>query len=131
MSKKVILCVDDEKIILDSLKSQLKKRFASEYMYEVAENADEAFEVIEELAEDGLEILIIVSDWLMPGMKGDEFLIHIHKMFPAIVKVMLTGQADEEAVENVRRNADLHRCLYKPWTEEELVDTILSGLEKV
>ena len=131
MSKKVILCVDDEKIILDSLKSQLKKRFGRKYTYEVAENADEAFEVIEELDEDGLEILIIVSDWLMPGMKGDEFLIRVHDMFPGIVKVMLTGQADEEAVENVRQNANLHRCIHKPWKEDELVDAINSGLESL
>ncbi|MDM8549684.1 response regulator [Desulfobacterales bacterium HSG2] len=131
MPKKVILCVDDEKIILDSLKSQLKKRFGSKYTYEVAENADEAFEVIEDILEDGLEVLVIVSDWLMPGMKGDELLARVHDMFPSIVKVMLTGQADEEAVENAKKNADLHRCLYKPWTEEELVDTIRSGLEKV
>ncbi|MDM8522062.1 response regulator [Desulfococcaceae bacterium HSG8] len=131
MPKKVILCVDDEKIILDSLKSQLKKRFGSKYTYEVAENGEEALELIEELVEDGLEILIIVSDWLMPGLKGDEFLILVHQSFPDIVKVMLTGQSDEESIENARKNANLHRCLYKPWDEDDLVDTIQSGLEKL
>ena len=42
--------------------------------------------------------IIIVSDWLMPGMKGDEFLIQVHQKFPHIVKVLLTGQADSEAI---------------------------------
>ncbi len=53
MAKPVILCVDDEKIILDSLKAQLKGKFGNVYMYEGAENADDAMEVINELNEDG------------------------------------------------------------------------------
>lgn len=128
MSKKVILCVDDEEIILTSLRDQLQNHFGSRYMYEFAESADEALEVISELNEDGLEILIIVSDWLMPEMKGDEFLIRVHRQFPGIVKVMLTGHADEEALERTRKEANLHRCLYKPWDEEELIETLVSGL---
>jgi len=126
--KPVILCVDDEKIILDSLKTQLKEKFGSTYMYEMAESADEALEILEELNEDGLDILVVVSDWLMPGIKGDEFLIKVHEMYPGIVKVMLTGQADEAAVERAREQANLHRCIHKPWSEEELVETIRSGL---
>jgi DNA-binding NtrC family response regulator len=129
MAKKAILCVDDEKIILDSLKSQLKRRFGNRYIYELAENADDAFELIEEMVENGIEILVIVSDWLMPGIKGDEFLIRVHRKFPNIVKVMLTGQADEKAVENARQNAHLFRCIYKPWKEIDLFDTIESSLE--
>ncbi|MDM8549740.1 response regulator [Desulfobacterales bacterium HSG2] len=128
MSQKVILCVDDEEIILTSLRDQLQNHFGSRYMYEFAESADEALEVISELNEDGVEILIIVSDWLMPEMKGDEFLIRVHKQFPGIVKVMLTGHANEEAIERTRREANLHRCLYKPWDEEELIETLVSGL---
>ncbi|MCP4347408.1 MAG: response regulator [Desulfobacterales bacterium] len=131
MSKKAILCVDDEKIILDSLKSQLKKRFGNMYVYEAAENADEAFELIEELVEDGIEILVIVSDWLMPGIKGDEFLIRVHSQFPGIIKVMLTGQADGNAVENAKKNANLHRCLYKPWDEKDLFEAIQAGLDEL
>jgi len=67
-------------------------------LYEVAENADEAWEVIEELVEEECDILIVVSAWLMPGIKGDEFLIALHKKYPNIVKVMLTGQADQDAI---------------------------------
>lgn len=129
MSRKAILCVDDEEMVLTSLKDQLRTHFKDRYEYEFAESADEAFEVVEELNEEGLELLIIVSDWLMPGMKGDEFLIKIHEKFPSIVKVMLTGQADENAVERARKYANLHRCLHKPWSEKDLIETLISGLE--
>ena len=129
MPKKAILCVDDEKMVLDSLKEQLKNRFGQKYLYEVAENSNDAWEIIEELTEDSVEIILIVSDWLMPGTRGDEFLIQVHKKFPYIVKVMLTGHANEAAIERSRREANLHRCLSKPWSAAELIEVVTSAME--
>ena len=131
MPKPIILCVDDEKIILDSIKRQLKEEFGQTYQYEFAENAEEAMELMEELEEENEEIIVIVSDWLMPGKKGDEFLIDVHKLYPNMVKIMLTGQADNAAIERVKEQAQIHRFLRKPWNEEDLVKTIKSGLEKL
>ena len=128
MPAKGILCVDDEVAILDSLKEQLKRRFGSRFFYEVATSADEALEVLEELEEEALDVLIIVSDCIMPGMKGDELLIAVHQKYPHMVKVMLTGQADTSAIKRAEDEANLYRCLYKPWAEDELVETITSGL---
>ncbi|RKZ39200.1 MAG: response regulator [Gammaproteobacteria bacterium] len=131
MSNKAILCVDDEAMVLESIVEQLEKRLGEEYIYETAETAEEGFEVIEELVNDNVDVLIIVSDWLMPGMKGDEFLIKVHQKFPGIVNVMLTGQADEEAIKRAKNLANLHACIFKPWSEEELVETIKTGLRKL
>jgi CheY-like chemotaxis protein len=128
-TRKAILCVDDEEIVLTSLKAQIREHFGDQYLYEVAESADEAWEVIEELDAKGVRLLIIVSDWLMPGVRGDEFLIQVHRKFPSVVKVMLTGHATEEAIHRVIHEANLARCLHKPWTEEELIRTITEGLE--
>ena len=130
MVKKAILCVDDERMILTSLRDQLANHFGRRYLYEFAESADEAWEVLEELDEDGIEITIVVSDWLMPQMKGDEFLIKVHQQFPNIVKVMLTGQASEEAIERTRKQANLHRYISKPWDEAALIEALESALEK-
>lgn len=126
--KKTILCVDDEKIILDSLKSQLKRRFANRFNYETAVNASEALEVIEEM--EGQNIIIIVSDWLMPGINGDVFLIKVHKEYPQILKIMLTGQADQDSIDNAFHNANLYKCLKKPWDEEELFAALEGALEE-
>ncbi len=131
MSEAAILCVDDEVTILKSLEIELQDAFGDDYLYEFAESADEALEIIEEFGEDEVQILIIVSDWLMPGMKGDEFLIQVHAIRPEIIKVMLTGQADEDAVERAKTNANLYRYLQKPWKNEELIDTIRSALSTV
>jgi len=126
-----ILCVDDEQIILTSLELQLKKHFGNQFIYEFAESADEAQEIIDDLVDSGVRIVLIVSDWLMPGTKGDEFLINVHREHPEVVKVMLTGQADLDAIEKTRNQADLHRCLYKPWTEEELKEAIMTGVDRI
>ncbi|MBI5220009.1 MAG: response regulator [Bacteroidia bacterium] len=131
MNNKVILCVDDEKMILTSLTAQLREKLGNKFLYETSENATEAMELIDELHEENKGIIVIVSDWLMPGIKGDEFLIRIHKKYPDIVKVMLTGQADKAAIENAQKHANLHACLTKPWSAEVLVNTIKSGLEKL
>ncbi|MGB3535388.1 MAG: response regulator [Microcoleaceae cyanobacterium] len=129
MGKPMILCVDDESVILNSLKIQLKNAFQDRYNYEMAESAEEAWEILEEMQAEDSEILVIVSDWLMPGAKGDEFLIKVHHRFPQVLKIMLTGQADGEAIERAIHDADLYRCLHKPWNHEELVETIKSGLK--
>ncbi|MGE5391275.1 MAG: response regulator [Deltaproteobacteria bacterium] len=126
-----ILCVDDEQIILTSLELQLKKHFGNQFIYEFAESAGEAMEIIDDLVKNGIRIVLIVSDWLMPGTKGDEFLINVHQQHPEVVKVMLTGQADPDAIERTMDQADLHCCLYKPWTEEELKEAIVTGVERI
>ncbi|MGL5062479.1 MAG: response regulator [Microcoleus sp.] len=131
MPKPVILCVDDEAVILESLKVQLRKALGSSYLYEVAQDAEEALDIIDELNEDKVSILLIVSDWLMPGMKGDEFLIRVHQNFPNIVKILLTGQADRVAIDRAYAEAKLHKCLFKPWSEDELIETVRSGLAKL
>lgn len=86
---------------------------------------------MEELNENGLQIIIIISDWLMPGMKGDEFLISVHKKYPSIIKIMLTGQAAEEAIERAKNYANLYRCFSKPWESRELIETIQSAVTRL
>ena len=128
MRKSAILCVDDEVIILTTLKEQLRRHFGERYLYETASNAREAWEVIDELCADDIDVLVIVSDWLMPGIKGDEFLAQVHQRHPKIVTVLLTGQADEASIERARRDANLHACLHKPWSESDLTRIVESAL---
>lgn len=130
MPKPAILCVDDEGVVLESLEIELRRAFADSYLYEFAENANEALEIIEELVQEEINILVIVSDWLMPGMKGDELLLQIHQKYPNIITILLTGQADEKAVARAKQQANLHTCLYKPWSTDELIAAINSGIKK-
>lgn len=128
MEKGILLCVDDEIIVLTALKDQLRRAFGNDFVIELAEGAEEALELLDELSDQGHTLLVIVSDWLMPGMKGDEFLIEAHKRFPSVLKIMLSGHAETAAVDRARREAGLHDFLAKPWNADALVESIKQGL---
>lgn len=130
MERKAIICVDDEIIILESLREQLEKHFGDTYIYETAESAEEALEILDELDDDGIDVAAIVCDWLMPGMKGDKFLLHIDLKYPRVVKVLLTGQANQESVDTLEDLADLFTLVPKPWNKDELIHVIKLGLKE-
>jgi|GEM_PF-4534635 len=65
--KNTILCVDDEKIVLDSLKTQLKSIFGDSYNYEIAQNGKEVLGVVDELQADELDVIVVISDYVMPN----------------------------------------------------------------
>jgi PAS domain S-box-containing protein len=128
MTKQVIICVDDETTVLRSLKTELKQALGKDYLIEIAESGEYALELIEELLEDGYEIPLIISDYIMPDMKGDELLKRVHLISPKTLKVMLTGQADIEAVGNAIKYAKLYRYIAKPWQAEDLRLTVTEAI---
>ncbi|MDM8565437.1 hybrid sensor histidine kinase/response regulator [Candidatus Halobeggiatoa sp. HSG11] len=129
MKTPVILCIDDEAMLLEALKCQLKDHFAGKYQIETVESAEEALEVIEELQEDEIELPVVICDQIMPGMKGDELLIKIHSMLPATLKILLTGQADVEAIGNAVNKANLYHYIAKPWEPTNFNLTIKGAIE--
>ncbi|HBQ99900.1 MULTISPECIES: adenylate/guanylate cyclase domain-containing protein [unclassified Roseofilum] len=128
MNKPVILCVDDEHFILDSLKRMLRREFGKSYQVELAENGSGALEVIHKCLAENNEVVLVISDYMMPRMKGDELLQKIHEICPKTIKIMLTGQADIEGIRKVVNYANLYRYLTKPWQIEDLRLTIREAL---
>jgi CheY-like chemotaxis protein len=127
MKKKAILCVDDEAIILLSLVQELQRAFGSKYVYERALDAESALEIVEELAREDIEVILIISDWLMPGMKGDEFIAIIKERHPEIKTILITGLADEEAIARVKKLASVLAVFKKPWNSKVLIETIVKS----
>lgn len=123
---KVVIFVDDEIDVLMALKAQMKKNFGTQFRYEIAIDANEAWDIIREVLDEGLEIFMIVSDWLMPGLKGDEFLKQVHLEFPDIKKVIISGQSNESSIKQLKEEIGLHSFIRKPWTEKELVEVVTS-----
>lgn len=124
----ILLCVDDEMMVLTALRDQLRRTFDEQHLIEIAESAEEGLEILDELADEGYIPLVIVSDWLMPGMKGDEFLIEAHRRFPHVIKIMLSGQADDAAILRSREQANLYEFIAKPWDADALIASIKDGL---
>ncbi len=89
-SKPALLIVDDDKLVLSSLKSL----FLLETDYELLLFDDAA----EALAEAGRRpIDLAISDFLMPGMNGVEFLGRLRETQPDAIRILLTGYADKES----------------------------------
>lgn len=130
MIKQAILCVDDEQIVLTSLREQLKRNFGNNYYIEVASSGEEALVIMEELLEENIEVPVVISDEIMPVMKGDELLIKIHHQYPQTLKILLTGQATAEAIGNVVNQAALYHYISKPWQETNLLLTVGEALER-
>ena len=124
MKKPVIICVDDEPMILDSLKRQLRTTLGRNYLIETSENGEEALETLTELLDEQSEVVLVISDYLMPKIQGDELLKQIHVISPKTIKIMLTGQADLQAVTNAINHAKLYRYITKPWEPEDLILTV-------
>ncbi|MGL5059758.1 MAG: PAS domain S-box protein [Microcoleus sp.] len=128
MSKQVIICVDDEQTVLRTLKAELKELIGNDCQIEIAESATDALEIVEETLAMGYDVPIVISDYIMPHMKGDELLKQVHLISPKTVKVMLSGQATVEGVSNAVNDAALYRYIAKPWQREDLKLTVTQAI---
>ncbi len=124
-----IICVDDEKMITDSLKTQLKNYLGNEYAIETAESGEEALALLDELEAEGAEVLVVISDYLMPGLKGDEFLSLLNTRNDKMIKILLTGQATIEGVANAINQANLYRFISKPWIKEDIELSVAEAIK--
>lgn len=128
MSKGTIICVDDERLVLISLRDQLTRFLQDDYVIELAESGEEALELFAELTQAQMPIPLVICDQIMPNMSGDELLIRLHADYPDTLKILLTGQTRLEAVINVVNAASLYRYVAKPWDETDLSLTVREAL---
>lgn len=130
MSKPVIICVDDEPLVLETLKIELKRVLGENCLIETAEGGEEALELFDELQNSKeYEVALVLADYIMPGLNGDQLLKQIHDRSPRTLNVMISGQADLDAVSQALRSARLYRYISKPWTPEDISLTIVEAVQ--
>jgi two-component system, sensor histidine kinase and response regulator len=127
-SKVVILCVDDEPTVLESLKIELRRSLNPGYLIETAEGGREALELVEELQRDNYTLAVVLADYIMPDMRGDQLLSEVHQRSPQTLNIMISGQADLDAVGRSIQYAKLYRYISKPWQREDLTLTLTEAL---
>ena len=121
--KHTLLFVDDEENILSSL---LRLFHDEDYKILTAKSAEEG---LEKVIDKGSDISLVMSDHMMPGMKGVDFLVEVKGLAPDIVRIMLTGQTDLGATIEAINKGEVYRFITKPWNDDELVLTIKQSLE--
>ncbi|MFM9266939.1 ATP-binding protein [Tychonema sp. BBK16] len=125
----VIICVDDDQTVLDSLMRELSVNLGDQFEIEMAMGGIEALELVDDLLSEEYQIALVISDYIMPDMKGDEVLRRIHERSPNTLKIMLTGQATIEGVSNAVNFAQLYRYIAKPWESIQLNLTLQEALK--
>ena len=111
-----LLVVDDESNMVSALKRMLRHE---NYRIISASNGDEALAV---LAEN--QVGVILSDQLMPGMKGTELLAQVRLMHPNIVRILLSGHTGVDNLTEAINRGEIFRFIAKPWDEADLLETI-------
>ncbi|MEY3598042.1 MAG: hypothetical protein RL521_464 [Bacteroidota bacterium] len=124
-----ILAVDDDILVLNSLRIQLERRFGKDFVLEFAQNVDEAIEVIEDLKLDGIQLIVIISDWIMPGKNGDALAQYVKQINPEIKVVVLSGQLQENIAQQMIESNEIDSIVAKPWSEDHLIGIIENAIQ--
>lgn len=124
--KRIILLVDDEFIILHSLKIQLERFLEDNYVLETASSGEEAFELLDEFHSNNNNLFLVVSDYNLEDMKGTQILTHAVNLFPNVNKVILSGQLEEPEIKKFDAQYKFDLKLEKPWNIYKLIDLINS-----
>lgn len=128
-TRSTIICVDDEKMLLSILHEQLTNWLGKHYTVEKALGGEEALEIFDECAEEGVDVSVVISDYIMPNMKGDELLEKVKRRDPRIKTIMLTGYSSLDGIVSAINKAGLYRYITKPWDNRDLMLTIVEAVK--
>ena len=117
-----ILIVDDQQIILNMLREVFAR---ADFEVLSAQSAQEALECL-----DKEKVDVIVSDEVMPGMTGTEFLSIARKEYPETIRIILTGQASTQAAIKAINEGEIYRFFTKPFKPNELTAAISEALKQ-
>ena len=120
-----ILLVDDEEMVLSSIKSF----FAIESNYTLMTYTSPN-KALDDMDKSHQRIDLVISDYLMPEMDGITFLAKVKEKLPMVPRILLTGYADKENAIKAINNVGLYQYIEKPWDNEDLKLVIRNGLEK-
>lgn len=117
-----ILCVDDDPNILQAYQRALRKKFH----LELALGGEEALEAIRNQG----PYAVAVIDMRMPGMNGVEVLAKINEIAPNTVRMMLTGNADQQTALDAVNEGHIFRFMTKPCSPEDFAKALEAGIQQ-
>ena len=120
--KPVILCVDDEPNVIESMSLNLQVH----YTVLTASSGPEGLEVLK----GRKDVAVVVSDMRMPDMDGAEFLAAVRKVAPSAVRMLLTGYSEIDAAMRAVNEGQIFRFLTKPCETEHLIASLESAVEQ-
>ncbi len=119
MAKPVIVIVDDEPHVLNSIERDLRKYYRNSYRLIKALSGQEALQATRSLKQRNAQIALFLVDQRMPKVSGTDFLLEARRLYPDAARVLLTAYADTEAAITSINKVELDFYLMKPWDPPE------------
>ncbi|MBI4984506.1 MAG: EAL domain-containing protein [Rhodocyclales bacterium] len=110
---RTLLVVDDEENVLHSIRRLLR---SEGYRVIIAHSGAEALDLMGKH-----DVGVILSDQRMPGMTGTELLQKVRKMYPATVRIILSGYSEASTITEAINKGEIYKYVTKPWENEELI----------
>jgi two-component system, sensor histidine kinase and response regulator len=112
-----LLCVDDDPLISKSLGAVLQCTLKG---WDITMLTDplKALDHLQQTPDWQPDV--VISDMMMPGMNGLEFLTAVKGMYPQASLLMLTGYADKQSAITAINQLGLFYYLEKPWNVDNL-----------
>ncbi len=117
-----VLFVDDEEYVLNSI---MRTFVDTDLRILTASSADNALEIVNKES-----VAVIVSDNMMPGMKGLELLNHVKMISSDTVKILMTAYADLPTAIEAINTGGVFRFIVKPWENQILLDSVRDGIDQ-
>ena len=128
--RKIILCIDDNIEVLKSLRFQLRQTLMRDIRILLAEGSEDALNTLDALDLSRNDLLLIVSDWLMPNINGEDLINLIEKRWGPIMTIVLSGHITSDAQERLLSLQQVISVMSKPWDGEVLTRLIAKSLIK-
>ncbi|HMA50255.1 MAG TPA: HD domain-containing phosphohydrolase [Magnetospirillaceae bacterium] len=121
-----VLIIDDDHHLLSSFRRQLGTQFD----LETAQGGSQGVDAVIAAQHEQKPFAVVVSDMRMPGMDGIETLLRIKEVAPDTVRMMLTGNADQQTAIDAVNQGQIFRFYSKPTSPEYLANGLRSGAEQ-
>jgi len=129
MPKPVILSLDDDPSVLNSIERDLRAHYGQNYRILSIDRGAVALEYLNAMKRRNETVALFLVDQRMPNISGTEFLEEAIKVYPQAKRVLLTAYADTQAAISSINDVGLDYYLMKPWhPPEERLYPILDEL---
>jgi thioredoxin reductase (NADPH) len=131
MAKPVIMTLDDDSSVLNSIERDLRAHYGPDYRIIPINTGKTALEYLKKLEQRNETVALFLVDQRMPEMTGVEFLMEAVQLYPQAKRVLLTAYADIQAAIDSINEVGLNYYLMKPWhpPEEKLYPVLDELLE--
>jgi class 3 adenylate cyclase len=134
-NRKMILVVDDERIITNPLKRLInralrERKQTKQYELLTANDPTAALSDLDQRKGSRIDLALVVSDIMMPQMNGLDFLAEVRQLYPVAPRIILTGYGDKENAIRALNELNLYHYVEKPWDDDDFRSLVINALEK-